>query len=194
MIGDEDLADLIRRYIGADKETLRAYMGYYGIIQRCKRSGEGYVKGLSRKGYLEILDFMHRTSRMTWVIHAQSTLEKSALGYQCNEGLENGSIEEISISRRGIDEAFSQRERAQENRFEKVVSPIEATEKDNNNNNIPRDREIFSKESLDFCETEKPELCPEAELLLKAVPLVSEPNKAKVVYPKEEPRIVFEES
>ncbi|MCJ7423108.1 hypothetical protein MUP01_02420 [Candidatus Bathyarchaeota archaeon] len=113
-IGEGDLAYLVERYIGSDKETVRAYVGYYGAIKH-RSSGEGYAVGLSRKGYLEKFDFMHRARRV-WVIHAQVRLPIAPIPYQnSDEVVCSESKEQISIS-------FSQGERARENRFEKVVS------------------------------------------------------------------------
>jgi len=109
-ISEEDLAFLVQRYIGADKETIRAYLGYYGKI-RHGRSGEGYVVGLSRKGYLEGFGFMHRSGRI-YIIHAQVKLPTGPIPYQDNE--------ESTVFKENI--SISQGERARENRFEKVVS------------------------------------------------------------------------
>jgi hypothetical protein len=85
-IPHEDLTFLIMRYIGCDKETIRNYAGYYGTVKR-RASGEGYVVGKQRKGYLEIFDFMHRVNFNEWVIHAQTTLSKPFLEHHNNEGL-----------------------------------------------------------------------------------------------------------
>jgi hypothetical protein len=90
VVTNEDLKDLIQMYIGADKETVRNYMGYFGHI-RAGRCGDNRVVGLSRKGYLETFGFMHR-SHGNWVIHAQSVLSSQDM----NSGLE--SNEKISIS------------------------------------------------------------------------------------------------
>jgi len=90
VVTNEDLKDLIQMYIGADKETVRNYMGYYGHV-RAGRCGDNRVVGLSRKGYLETFGFMHR-SHGNWVIHAQTVLSSQDM----NSGLE--SNEKISIS------------------------------------------------------------------------------------------------
>jgi hypothetical protein len=95
-ISEEDLAYLVERYIGADKETKRAYLGYYGRIRRT-RSGEGYVVGQSRTGYLEKFDFMHRAGR-TWIIHAQVKLPTGPVPYQNSEEVQSKSIEKIYLS------------------------------------------------------------------------------------------------
>ncbi len=96
-VPDDDLDYLISRYVGADRETRRAYKGYYGRIRRSKRTGEGYVIGSSRKGYLEIFGFMHRINNNKWFIHAQMKLpeaqmvsnvdESADLSLSTNEGL-----------------------------------------------------------------------------------------------------------
>jgi hypothetical protein len=139
-ISDEDLGDLIKRYCGANKETLRAYVGYYGIIRRSKRTGEGYILGQSRKGYLEIFGFMHRVTRSEWVIHAQMKLPSSVSGFHTNEGFE-ASKEKISISH-GVMETTTSRE----------TEGIVETEKHNNNNTTERERNFTPKISQRFSE------------------------------------------
>jgi len=94
-ISEEDLAYFVERYIGSDKETVRAYLGYYGRIRRAK-TGEGYLVGQARKGYLEKFGFMHRAGR-SWVIHAQVKLKSGSLSYQNNE-CSDSSKEKIYLS------------------------------------------------------------------------------------------------
>jgi len=99
-ISHEDLAYLVKRYVGADRETLRAYLGYHGLIRRRKNAGEGYVSGLPKKGYLEIFGFMKPVSHGEWIINAQVTLpsfENCQLPSQCNEML-SVSKEKISLA------------------------------------------------------------------------------------------------
>ena len=134
----EDLAFLIRRYVGGDKETVRAYMGYYGSVKR-RSSGEGYVLGQSRKGHLEIFDCMHRTNHNEWVIHAQMKLQNADLGFHNNEGVEFESKEKISLS------ILQGKER--EKTVLEVVSPRdnETIETNNNNNNTERERNFTPK-------------------------------------------------
>jgi len=172
-IPDEDLTYLVQLECGADKETVRAYKGYLGTVKRT-RSGEGYVSGQSRKGYLELFGYMHRISRVEWVIHAQMRLENADSGNQCNERLEV-SKEEISIS------PILQGKECEKTVLE-VVSPTsrEAEEilllDNNNNNNIPRKREILLHRSLD-----KQELTPEVLRILEATPVDSEPDRSKPI-------------
>jgi hypothetical protein len=100
IIPDTDLTDLILLYIGGDKETVRAYKGYKGRLRRSKRTGEGYICGVSRKGYLEIFGFMHRLNREKWVIHTQASLFPNT-SEECVKryvGLESFSKEKISLS------------------------------------------------------------------------------------------------
>jgi len=178
-LSDQDLTDLIQRYIGGDKETIRAYKGYYGIVKRSKHSGEGYVLGQSRKGYLEIFGFMHRISRLEWFIHTQMKLPSSDSDVHTNEGLsQKQSKEKISISQRGLEGS--------------VCSGLEhgdkvLTENKINNNNTERERnfapKIFPKISPQRRELNN-ELSPEAEALSNAIPLDSEPDLARLKCPK----------
>ena len=143
-IPDEDLAYLIRRYIGGDRETVRAYMGYKGTVKRSKRTGEGYVAGNSRKGYLETFDFMHKVSLNEWVIHAQMKLQNADSEHHNHEGLsENVSKEKISLSERGKATATG------EGLGHGEVA-VESREINNNNNNTVRERnftpKIYSKD------------------------------------------------
>jgi hypothetical protein len=96
-ISNEDLSYLVCRYIGADKETMRAYLGYYGRIKRSKRTGEGYSVGLPRKGYLEVFGFMHRARNNEWVIHEQVTLPSAVSAFHTSE-CSDVFKEKISIS------------------------------------------------------------------------------------------------
>ena len=180
-IPNEDLAYLIRRYVGGDKETLRAYMGYYGIVQRSRRSGEGYVKGTSRKGYLEIFGFMHRITRMEWVIHAQMRLPNADLGFHTNEGVE-ASKEKISLSE------SIHRDNVEGN-GKPLASTVECgngcpnietkeTHNNNNNNTTERERNFTPKIFQRF------ELTLEEEAILKAEPLDSEPDLARKKCPR----------
>lgn len=140
-IEDQDLKDLIELYAGADKETIRAYFGYYGHITRNNRTGEGRVIGLSRKGYLEKFGFMHRV-RGIWFITYQSKLSVS----NTNERVEC-SKEEIYLSKsEGCDRVFCQGEELEKPRLAQVSrqQTIETAESSNNNNTTEREREIFN--------------------------------------------------
>jgi hypothetical protein len=172
-IPEEELAYLVKCYCGADKETVRAYMGYYGTMKRSKISGEGYVLGASRKGYLEILGLMHRISRTKWLIHAQMRLPEAPSGLNTNEGLEV-SKEKISLSHNV--EVFPQGERARENRIEEVVSLNEEDDYNNNNNNTTeRERNFAPKIS------QRLDLTPEEEAILNAIPVDSQPDRSKPI-------------
>ncbi len=63
-------------YIGCDKETIRSYCGYSGHIRQGKY-GDNRVVGLARKGYLELLGFVHKIGHGRWMIHAQITLSEA---------------------------------------------------------------------------------------------------------------------
>ena len=187
-ISDEDLAYLIRRYVGGDKETLRAYMGYYGIVQRSRRSGEGYVKGTSRKGYLEIFGFMHRITRMEWVIHVQMKLPNADLGFHTNEGFE-GSKEKISLSQSihneggeggGKTENPSVREKLTPYGFSVLNDNMETAE--NNNNNTTEKERNFSPKI--FQRLENGQLNSEDSVVQSAKPLDFEPDLARRKNPK----------
>jgi hypothetical protein len=165
-ISNDDLAYLVKRYVGADRETLRAYLGYRGFIKRSKRSGEGYVVGNSRKGYLEIFDFMHRVSHNEWVIHAQMKLSNADLEHHINEGLkEKDSKEKISISQRVKDATTSIE-----------AKEIVDREKQYNNNNTERERNFTPKISPKILE-----LTPEETTVLTAKPIDSEPDRSKPI-------------
>jgi hypothetical protein len=98
VLSDDDLSDLIMMYIGADKETMRAYKGYSGHI-RAGRCGDNHIVGLSRKGYLELFGFMHKIAGRRWVVHAQAKLSSQASEIS-NSGF--GSKEKISLSLSGV--------------------------------------------------------------------------------------------
>jgi len=108
VLTDNDLLCLIQDYIGADRETIRAYKGYSGHI-RAGRCGDNHLVGLSRKGYLEAFGFLRKVSGRRWMIC------QTAFPLSSSDCVQLGSKEKISIS-------VSQGERARENRFEKVVS------------------------------------------------------------------------
>jgi len=173
-ISNEDLGDLIKRYVGGDRETVRAYLGYRGRLTRNKRTGEGYVIGNSRKGYLEIFGFMHPVSNGDWVIHVQMKLPNADSEFHTNEGsgvLE--SKEKISLSERGRDDTFTEVLRGGGS----VVSENE----NNNNNTTARERNFAPKI---FQRLEKPELNSEELAILTAKPVDSEPDLARLKCPK----------
>jgi hypothetical protein len=135
---DDDLQDLVKMYIGADKETVRAYCGYYGNI-RTGRCGDSKIVGLSRKGYLEIFGFLRKAGSRYGIRYwglVQTFLSESPISSQANlkESVSNNVHEKISIS-------LSSSGKARET-SESVVSAVvvssskreeeEATEKERN--------------------------------------------------------------
>ncbi len=97
IISHEDLSYLVLSYIGGNRDTVRAYMGYLG---RQIGSSYGNTKwiGRRRKGYLETFGFMTHKG-LKWIIHAQSQLfppPPPLLDSECVE--ENKSKEKISLS------------------------------------------------------------------------------------------------
>ena len=99
VISDEDLAYLIERYIGSDKETVRAYKGYLGHI-RSGRCGDNRIVGLSRKGYLEKFGYLRKIPGHKWVI-CQTALF-SHKGMTVGD-VGSGSKEKISFSQCGTE-------------------------------------------------------------------------------------------
>lgn len=112
IIYDDDLVTMIEEFIGADKETIRAYKGYSGHI-RAGRCGDNRIVGLSRKGYLEKFGFLRRIPGRKWQVCQLKLLSQDKTIKA--QGPKNDTNEKISIS-------TTQGERARENRFEKVVS------------------------------------------------------------------------
>ena len=128
-VSTEDLEALVEDYCGADKTTVRAYVGYYGRIKRSKRSGEGYVCGVPRKGYLQKFGFMHPITHYQWKV-TQTCLS----AYHNNEGLSQvASNQKIS---------FSQKVNGQE---VELPTSMEVVAKNNNNNNTARERNFLHK-------------------------------------------------
>jgi len=104
IIENIDLESMVEDYCGADKETVRAYLGYAGHVRRSKKTGEGYVVGERRCGYLEKFGFMHRINRKTWRINQQLLHTVSLC--QNNEGFirSNNMKKSLSLnSSKGMD-------------------------------------------------------------------------------------------
>jgi len=103
IISHEDLAFLVKSYIGGNRDTIRDYIGYLG-----RRIGSSYgnVKwiGKSRKGYLETFGFMTHKG-LKWIIHAQSQLLPPVppLSREDECIAKNYSKEKISLSHSGND-------------------------------------------------------------------------------------------
>jgi len=100
VITHEDLRYLVIRYIGGDRATIRAYMGYKGRIRQRAGGTESYVQGEPKKGYLETFGFMHPISRQRWFIHGQETLVPPAPPSSNiqERPTEKKSMEKISLS------------------------------------------------------------------------------------------------
>ena len=113
-ISHEDLVYLITSYIGGDKETVRAYVGYKGFVKHSHSGGLSRVIGEKHKGYLEIFGFMHQIKHKTWLIHAQTQLIPPTAPLSLNnEGYKvggNDSKEKISISSQQDADAEKSRE------------------------------------------------------------------------------------
>jgi len=103
-ISHKDLTYLVTTYIGGNKETVRAYLGYKGHVRHSTSGGSSRVVGEQHKGYLEIFGFMHPLKHhySTWTIHAQTQLVSPAPPLSLiNEGYRQvggDSKEKISIS------------------------------------------------------------------------------------------------
>ncbi len=99
IINNEDLAYLVTSYIGGDRGTVRAYMGYQGYVKHSKTGCLSRIIGRPRKGYLEKFGFMHRKG-VFWIIHTQSELFPSkpplSLNNECVD--KTPSNEKISLS------------------------------------------------------------------------------------------------
>lgn len=138
IISHEDLSFLVISYIGGDKETVRAYMGYHGFVKHSTQGGISRVIGKMRKGYLEKFGFMHRKGRY-WVIHAQKTLFPPDTPLSLNnEGCRvNDSKEKISFS-------------TQQDADAKVKVVYGHIGSNNNNNNTEKERN-FTPKNLGDC-------------------------------------------
>lgn len=95
-ISDDDLVCLIQEYIGADKETVRAYKGYGGHI-RAGRCGDNRIVGVSRKGYLEVMGFLRKIPGHRWAV-CQAALLPTQVRPSERVSEIVGSNEKISIS------------------------------------------------------------------------------------------------
>lgn len=89
-----------KEYLGCDKETIRAYLGYIPRIRRRKTTGEGYEAGQRRDGYLYEFGYATRKGNV-WFLHHQNipgypyeyveSLEQPFIVCQRGEGLERSS-------------------------------------------------------------------------------------------------------
>lgn len=161
VISEEDLVYLIQEYIGTDKETVRSYLGYRGHI-RAGRCGDNRVVGLVRKGYLEVLGFMHKIVGRRWVIHAQTILSSQDM----NEAKSLVSNEKISFS---LSQPQSQRKES-ESDVVTATNELEEEDTEKERNFSPM---IYGEEAT-------------AILTAKPTP---EPDKSKVKWPELPPII-----
>ena len=135
VISNEDLACLIEDYIGGDKETKRAYLGYSGtmIAGRC---GDNKTVGVSRKGYLECFGFLRKIPGRRWAV-VQSV-------FPCQESMNHQSglvpNEKISISLDRHDETLIAKGKGSEGKPILEVSPNEKLEEE-----TERDRNFTPK-------------------------------------------------
>lgn len=128
-----DLEGMVEDYCGADKETVRAYLGYAGRIRRSRKTGEGYIMGEKRRGYLEKFGFIHRINRETWRIN-QQLLPLFSL-FQDSEGLakENHIKKSISLD-------HSKASESEENIKTTCHSDIETAERITNKQDTEKER------------------------------------------------------
>jgi len=133
IISNEDLAFLITSYIGGNRGTVRAYMGYHGFVKHSRIGQLSRIIGKSHRGYLEIFGFMHHKG-LKWIIHAQQKLVSPQLPPslidECVD--EKKSKEKISLSQNVVANPLADRE------GDVVRDTI--TNKIINNNNTERER------------------------------------------------------
>jgi len=175
-ISHEDLADLVKMYAGGDKETVRSYLGYSGCLRRNKRTGEGYVFGNRRKGYLELFGFMHKTNHAMWTIHAQMKFPDASMVSNTNEESRLLFKEKISLPLERVDcETVENRLRGCDS-AETEENATPRVEEINSNNNMRGEREILLQRfSRDFSAT------PEELSILTARPYGVDPGRAKTL-------------
>ena len=171
IISDVDLKDLVMMYIGCDKETVRSYTGYYGHIRQGK-CGDNQVVGLSRKGYLELLGFMHKIGHGRWLIHAQVTLQETVSSPPTyKEGVSSGfdSKEKIYLSPSG---SACRERQALEDTKGVAISKLEEEEA------IEKERNFTPKI---YGETQqKPRLSGLETAILYAKPTAADQDRSKV--------------
>jgi hypothetical protein len=164
IVHDDDLTTMIEDYIGADKETIRAYKGYSGHIRQ-GRCGDNRIVGLSRKGYLEKFGFLRKISGRRWQV-CQLKLPSQDMTIEAQKPLSE-SNEKISIS-------IPQGERARENRLEKGVSSYSIRRKEEEDTEKDRFSLHKSLESL----------TPPEQAVLRAEPR-EEPDRTRVNWGKQ---------
>ncbi len=172
VIPDADLKDLVMMYVGADKETVRSYTGYYGHVRQ-GRCGDNQLVGLSRKGYLEMLGFMRKVGHGRWAILGQTSLcESVSFPHTYKDSCQVGSNKKISLSLSGSGVASGQA-------FEETKRVAITTS--NNNNTSEKERNfspmiypMISEElSVDKFSSEETDV-------LAAKPCAKEPDKGRV--------------
>jgi len=101
-ISHRDLTFLVKEYIGADRNTVRAYLGYKNRVSHSKKPGQlSKIIGHTREGYLVTFGFMHPIAGKFWLIHAQSQLSPLSPSppLRNNESIDRKIIKEnISLS------------------------------------------------------------------------------------------------
>lgn len=175
----QDLIGLVQDHIGADKETLRSYMGYNGHIR--KGRNENVVVGFSRKGYLTEMGFMHKLQRGMWTVNQTVLLSHSLLSNTKYESVVEVVHQNLSLSASVDTTVCLVHGETEEN------STIDDTTKIHNNNNSERKINLFDNKHIEAYQSippvsfETPELIdPHLLELAKAVQLDSEPDKARV--------------
>ncbi len=134
MISDENLLCLIQDWIGADKETVRAYKGYSGHI-RAGRCGDNRIVGVSRKGYLEVMGFMRKIPGHRWAVCQVALLPTQVRSSErVSESV--GSNENFSISppleKSVQNELFSEPKQTTDASCSSSLEKKEVTEKERN--------------------------------------------------------------
>jgi hypothetical protein len=134
---------------GCDRTTVRAYLGYKGRIRRKKRTGEGYIQGIPRKGYFEIFGLARREGPIWYLFHENVP----TFPYRYVESLEpfsecqrEGLEQKVNVKKISLTQATEVVE-AKESVGEAIASTITTK-----HNNIPREREIFDLQPQLNCE------------------------------------------
>jgi hypothetical protein len=171
----QDLVDLIKMYVGGNRDTIRDYLGYPGRVVHGRYGS--HVIGIQREGYLQIFGYAKRGSRGTWNLHHElvplhyhyeeilnpSKSDKETDTYEELEQKVN--MEKISLS------PILQGKECEKTVLEVVslentqsIATLHTIENNNNNNTTARERNLCI-------------LTPEAQRLLDAE-LGEEPDKS----------------
>lgn len=170
IIHDDDLTAMIIEYIGADKETIRAYKGYHGHI-RAGRCGDNRIVGLSRKGYLEKFGFLKKIGNFKWQVCQLKLLSQDMT-------MKVKPNEKISLSQNNM--AITQEE----------------SEKPLVSQYIELEEEEDGEKERNFVHKSLEKLTPLEQTILRISKdpkaAKAEPDKAKVKFPKQKPILEFE--